>query len=388
MRFALVWNAPVRLTAITTRFEPYVEGLRELGADALTVCPAGTEVGYPYPVRCFDDDREPASPEFWRGLGCDAGAVITWHRMTDVLTAMKAAGMSVLAIGDSDGQMSPWFHPWATFRFATYLQPTVRGKLGAARHWARRALFRAGEEHRLLLENTAAADVLTLAGEGPVAEFRTLLLRLGARDLADRVAWLPYPVPEEFCTAPVSSERPDRVIAVGRWDSPQKNAPLLAAAVDRLAAAGRRTEVLLAGKGSGERFARVAKRFPQVSPLGVLPRDRVRALMADCRAVLLPSRWEGSPLVANEMLALGGTVVGTPIPSLTGITAGGRSGRVSRRHTPGAFAAAVRAELDAWDRGERDPDAIAAHWRPLVSPVAVARRMLELLRRLPAGVAL
>ena len=35
--------------------------------------------------------------------------------------------------------------------------------------------------------------------------------------------------------------------------------------------------------------------------------------------------------------------------------------------------------MAAWDRGERDPMAIAAHWCELVSPVAVAGRMFNLL---------
>ncbi|MGH7754272.1 MAG: hypothetical protein ACREN5_15815, partial [Gemmatimonadales bacterium] len=105
---ALVWNAPVRLVDITTRYEHYVEGLRDLGYDALTVCPAGTEAGYPYPVHTFTDEREVMDPGFWRSLGCGAVAVITWHRMTNILHAIRAAGIRVLAIADSDGQMSPW----------------------------------------------------------------------------------------------------------------------------------------------------------------------------------------------------------------------------------------------------------------------------------------
>jgi glycosyltransferase involved in cell wall biosynthesis len=261
----------------------------------------------------------------------------------------------------------------------TYLRPTLRGKLGATKYWLERFLVRAGAEHRHLIENVAAADVTTLAGEGAVAEFQRLLRRLGAGHLADRVAWLPYPVPDAFCSERVAAERPNRVIAVGRWDSPQKNAGLLAATVRRLSGA-RRTEVLIVGKGGSERFARLAREVPTVRVLGVQPRECIRELLAGCRAVLIPSRWESGPIVASEMLTLGGTVVGTPIPNLLGMTAGGRFGRVSRRHTAAGLAAAVAAEMAAWDSGERDPAAIADYWRAIVSPAGVARRMLELLR--------
>ena len=71
--------------------------------------------------------------------------------------------------------------------------------------------------------------------------------------------------------------------------------------------------------------------------------------------------------------------MGTPIPGIAGIVSDGRFGRVSQSHTSASLARAFRAEMTAWDRGERNSTAIAAHWRKLVSPVAVAGRMLNLL---------
>jgi glycosyltransferase involved in cell wall biosynthesis len=299
--------------------------------------------------------------------------------MTDVLQAVRAAGLPVMAIGESDAQLSPLYHSWPTFRFMTYLQPTLRGKLGAAKYWFQRFLFQTSNEHRALVENTEASDVLALASEGAVDEFRHLIRRIGAPELACRVAWVPYPVPQSFCAGIVKPDRADRVIAVGRWDSPQKNPELLARTIRQLHAAGNRTEILIAGKGTVEHFAAVGRECRQVHLVGVQPRERIRELMAGCRAVLISSRWESGPIVANEMLSLGGTVVGTPIPTIRGIVADGRFGRVSRSHASRSLTDAVLAEMAAWHCGERDPAAIAAHWRPLVSPSRVAQRMLDLL---------
>jgi len=379
MRIALVWNAPFRLVDFTVRYELYVEGFRGLGADVITVCRAGTEEGYPHPVRCFLEERELADPAFWRDLGCQVVMIITWHRMTEILVAIRTAGARVLANCESDTQHSPRLHPWATFQFMTYLQPSWRGKLGAAKYWLQRSLYRAGAEHRALSENTAAADVLSLAGQGAVEEFRCTISRIGSPELRERIAWVPYPVPEMFCLGAVKPNRADRVIAVGRWDSPQKNPGLLDATIRRLHATGEQTEILIVGRAAEKRFAHLARRNPRVQVLGIQPRERVGELMAECRAVLIPSRWESGPIVANEMLALGGTVVGTPILNLRALTVDGQFGRVSRSHAAGALANAVREEMAAWDRGERDPMAIAAHWRELVSPAAVAGRMLNLL---------
>jgi hypothetical protein len=98
--------------------------------------------------------------------------------------------------------------------------------------------------------------------------------------------------------------------------------------------------------------------------------------------IVIPSRWESGPIVAWEMLALGGTVVGTPIPNVCAFAAAD-FGRVSATHSAGGLAAALNQELDAWEHGQRDPRAIAAHWRAYVSPKAVAERMLALMRLSP-----
>ena len=379
MRIALIWNFHYIFSQATAPYAEYHGGFAQLGHEVLPFFRPGTEDGYPFPVDIFDGELIIEDPAFWASTGCDIGVLFTFHQMTNVIRAMRIAGLRVLAIGDSDTQISPRLHPWETFRYMTYLQPSWRGKLGATKHWLQRFLYRAGAEHRALSENTAAAEVFSLAGQGAVDEFRRTLSRIGSPELRERIAWVPYPVPEMFCVSAVNRNRANRVIAIGRWDSPQKNPGLLAATIRRLHAAGDQTEILIVGRAAEKRFAHLARRNPRVQVLGIQPRERIRELMAECRAVLIPSRWESGPIVANEMLALGGTVVGTPFLNLRALTVDGQFGRVSRFHAAGALANAVREEMAAWDRGKRDPMAIAAHWRELVSPVAVAGRMLNLL---------
>jgi glycosyltransferase involved in cell wall biosynthesis len=379
MRIALVWNAPFVHPSLTTAYADYVSGLAALGCEFQAFCQAGTETAFPFPVEVFDGEATISCAAFWAGRGLDVGILITWHRMAGVLQAMRAAGMRTVAIGDSDGQVSLRYHPWPTFRYRTYLQPTWRLKLGAAKFWLSEHLFRGRTHDEILIAATEAADVFALGAPGNVALYRQFLLARGATKAAARVAFIPYPVGEAFCSAPVEVTRKDRVIAVGRWDSVQKNAPLLAATLERLAVARRGTEFLIVGPGAESAFAGIANRNPSIQLVGALPRPRVRGLMAAARILLLASRWEGAPIVANEMLALGGTVVGTPIPSLASLLADGRFGRVSRVHTASALARAIQAELADWDQGRRSPLDIANHWRPLLSPVAVTRRFLRLL---------
>ena len=199
MRVALVWNAPTRLIDITVRYELYVEGLRSLGVDVITVCPVRTEEGYPYPAHCFTDERELIDPEFFRHLGCQAVVMITWHRMTEVLVAARAAGARVLAVCESDGHISPRLHPWPTFRYMTYLQPSWRGKLGAAKYWLQRFLFQAGREHRELIENIAASDVSMLAGRKLQTD--SVVSSAGSERQVWRTVWPGCPTQFRKCSA-------------------------------------------------------------------------------------------------------------------------------------------------------------------------------------------
>lgn len=378
MKVALVWNAPSKLIDITTRFEPYVEGLRAIGIEAITVCPAGMKIGYPYSTVVFNDYRQLTFPDFWRNLGCSNAFIITWHRMTDILLAMREAGMRAIAIGDSDGLVSLRAHPWDTLRYKISEQKNYRNKIGAAKLWLSNWLFRGAAHDFELIAATEAAHIFGLPNVGGVKQFGRFLVNRGATVAANKLATIPYPVAEAFCTEPIITQKANRVIAVGRWNSYQKNAPLLAATLECLTRYGCNTEFLIVGNGAEAAFSSVAKLNPAIHLLGVQPKEQIVKLMSDSRFVLIPSRWESGPIVANEMLALGGTIVGTPIPTLIGLVEETRFGRVSIKHNAHTLANAIVTELDCWEKNQRNPQAIANYWRSIVNPVQVARRMLYL----------
>lgn len=93
---------------------------------------------------------------------------------------------------------------------------------------------------------------------------------------------------------------------------------------------------------------------PEVSHLGACNRDRALDLMARARVVLMPSRWEGLPLLPLEAMALGTPVVATELPG-TAEALGDGAGGV--RVAPGDHAALVAAV----ERLLGDPAAWAAH---------------------------
>ena len=380
MRIALIWNAPgIAVTDSTAPYFEYQSGLMAAGCDVQALFYKGTGKAYQYPVHEFESEKSISKPEYWSAAGFDGALMFTWHRMKNVFLAMRSVGMKAIAIGDSDGLVSLRAHPWDTLRYKISEQKNYRHKIGAAKLWLSNWLFRGSANDLELIAATEAAHIFSLPNAGGVEQFRRFLVNRGATVAANKLVAIPYPVAEAFCTEPIKIPKANRVIAVGRWDSYQKNARLLAATLERLTRYGCNTEFLIVGNGAETAFSSVAKLNPAIHLLGVQPKEQVAKLMSDCRFVLLSSRWESGPIVANEMLAMGGTIVGTPIPTLVGLVEKSRFGHVSIKHTAHTLADAILEELEVWDQGKRNPQNIAAYWRQRVSPDGVAKRIIELL---------
>jgi glycosyltransferase involved in cell wall biosynthesis len=261
-------------------------------------------------------------------------------------------------------------------------QEGLAGRLKCLKYWLGRVLretARGSAEDREAVASTRASDAVVFGHGQGRRNFRRFLARSGVPELGERLAVVPFAIGASFLDCPVPVAKDDLVVAIGRWDDPQKHPARLAAALARFLAGRAGTEVVVFGRGS-ERFAPVARRFPALSIAGVQPQDAVARALARARSIVFSSRWEGSPHAALEALALGATLVGPPIASLASWTEDGRYGTVARSRRASSLARALSGELAAWDEGTREPREIARQWRARLAPEVVCRRLLEALR--------
>lgn len=384
MKIAIVWNYPSRLLDASFRFEQYLAGFRALGHEPVLVCARESAAGLEAPLHLADDASELRRPGFWRQVAADVAVVVSWHRMSDVLEAIGEAGTRVAAIADSDGRVGVRLFPaFALERLLAYGD----GGLDRARrfkYWLGRflsELVSRSEEEAEALRSTRASDVLALGHAEGLELFRRFLAHHGEAALASRLVEVPFTLGASFFSCSVPETKDDLVVAVGRWNDPQKNAPLLARALAFFFAERARTSVVIFGAGGEPFFAPLGDR---VDYRGVARQEVVAETLARARSIVFSSRWEGCPHAATEALALGATVVGTPIPSLASWTRDGRFGRVARRPRARALARALIRELLAWDAGERHGPTIAGHWRPRLSPEGVCGALLAPLGISPA----
>jgi glycosyltransferase involved in cell wall biosynthesis len=124
--------------------------------------------------------------------------------------------------------------------------------------------------------------------------------------------------PDPACTGP--SDREELAIVYAGKISAPKGVPWLIEAMRRVTPpGGRRVRLLLAGSagdGGGEAIRRQAANLDNVVFLGALPQDKLAAVLQSADVFVLPSFFEGLPLVVIESLACGCRVVMTDLPGV------------------------------------------------------------------------
>jgi len=115
------------------------------------------------------------------------------------------------------------------------------------------------------------------------------------------------------------ANRKNRLLYIGKYAA-AKGLPWLLDAVERLAMKEPGLELHVAGTGSGPEAGALRGRMESMAPLvrlhGQLGQPELASLMRQCAACVLPSFYEGLPLVLVEALACGCRLVSTALPGV------------------------------------------------------------------------
>lgn len=188
-----------------------------------------------------------------------------------------------------------------------------------------------------------------------------------------------------YSVAPTSFSPADGsgpILFVGKLE-PRKRVDLLLRAFAQ--AQGMETQLQIIGDGPErinlELLARQLGVESAVDFVGALANDATRARMADARALVLPSRFDGWGAVVNEALHSGCYVIASKDCGAAELLGGERG-----RTFDGTTTSLVQALLTINEHGGADARIARAHWASThISPEVVARYLVDVLER-PNGV--
>jgi glycosyltransferase involved in cell wall biosynthesis len=224
-----------------------------------------------------------------------------------------------------------------------------------------------GGQRALKRDELRRADAVT-AVTGAIVE--TLVRDYGIERARVRVVANGADLPDEEAEAPAARRWRERYLSTplkplwviaGRLEE-QKGHDLLFEALSKLVKAGLDFTLVVAGEGSRRHWLE-----QQALSLGLSPRvqfvgqvEDVGGLLAAADAVLLPSRWEGLPLVLLEAMARARPVVATAVGGVSDVLEDGVTGTLVPPNDAEALAEALAGLQRKADRAWRMGRAAAA----------------------------
>ena len=295
------------------------QGFRKLGHEALLAIHPQPGCG-PFPSSPSPEEpvlwvspAEAASPLWWGSQKPDLVILGLWTRpcYDPVRRAALSATSRVVERADSDGMRtaSCGWKPYAQRRFdyfrdRTPAWPTALSVFFSGLYTVVSLMATPWMEARLA-RTLRLLPALTVETPEATRLWKNLARKLGANP--DRIHCVPHPIQTDLFVSDPAVERQKRIIAVGRWESYQKNLPLLLQALIPFLNQHPDWSSLVLGSGLSTEPPHSRIRFsPPVSP---------RALahhMQSSKVFLSSSRYESFGLAAAEAMACGCLSLGPP----------------------------------------------------------------------------
>lgn len=327
------------------------------------------------------------SSTFWQRQGCDLVVVNSWGnpRYNQVISAIKESGSAVFVRLDSDGYNSPWngFRHYLATSFHIFRErsPVL---VSAAKALAKTLVYSIPQVYdQRMLEHLSLADAIGVESNGAYALFSKLLQSYDRDDLVNKLYLFRHPVVPEIDTMDVRGHegRDDCIVAVGRWESPQKDALLLIKTLAIGLASNPTWRADIYGTGATMLHKLVAKHAIDVKQRihihGPTPHDRILHGYLQAKICLFSSRYEGCPIAGEEALCLGCSIVGPPdVPSMQDLCAP-QFGTLPHSRWPGDTAHALNSEIQLWSSGKRQPTCIATSARRIFSARSICTDILQ-----------
>jgi glycosyltransferase involved in cell wall biosynthesis len=361
-----------------------VLGLRMVGVDARFVAlgQPGERKDGPSLTCTLGQMQEAA---WWKQWEVDGVFLNSWAlpRYELIARAIKSAGLRVILMLDNEGIVSPHVWPWRYLRQKYFVEKDGKKWLPACRALLKTAAASFRLRHAGTIRHLEHAELIVLPSPLAQQRYSHYLLAMKRGDLISRLRCAPYAVVTEMSYESTVAKKPV-IIAVGRWQSLQKNTPLLLRILERVLSEQPQYSARIIGSGA-EIVQKLAQRLKpdcrsRIEIVGRVDHAKLPAYYGESQIFLCTSRYESFLIAAGEALCCGCSVVGdATIASMPYFTELG-SGTLSSDSSLDNLRNALMTEIDAWQSGHRDPVQISRAWQARLHPDHVAEALLKFLQ--------
>lgn len=303
--------------------------------------------------------REWCDPDFWKSFRAD-GALCYFgfsaRRFLPAVRAMRAAGLRLALKTDSSFGLNRfprhaaiWFRKCYWVARQRHAPAAALGKaaLDMAK-WIR------GFDAGTTIPYLESFDALTVESPLAAENTRDWLLRHSRSDLADRVVFLPHPIPDDFVFDPTRDTKENLVLAVAQdWRNPRKGGAILGSALDRFLANHPDWRATVVGSNADRVSARAPRTRDRIDLRPPLESVDLLPLYRSAKIFLTASGSEAAPNVVFESLACGCSVVFPPELLQLSWTRDAGLGTMSVNRSPTSLSSSLDSEAVAWESSSR-----------------------------------
>jgi glycosyltransferase involved in cell wall biosynthesis len=361
-----------------------VLGLQELGheCDILAVlgaqqsaAPGKFPVTYLSPKNIHDY-------KFWSSTPYDLVICYTWLRAKylPLLGAIKRSGKKVIVKGDSDGRYNFPVNPrWGQDIVPPISAASARIILRKLKRW-----LWANTYLQDLVTHIEMIDRLVVESPGAYSNISGILAYAKRPDLVSKISSIQNPVGNSALTRSISSKK-RMVVCVGEWtrvvgEALQKNTDCMIDVIAEFLKIEPEYEVTVIGNMGGleKRFKRLDEfQRNRLHLLGKVSHHDMLSHLEKAQVFFMPSMTEGFSIAASEAVALGCSIVGTPLECLIYLARGGVGGTIAYDFRTNAVLGALLADINRWKRGSYEAVEISEFWRSRLSPKIISQLMLD-----------
>jgi hypothetical protein len=366
------------------------KGIQSLGIPCKSVMPLP---GYAEDIKEDIIRTKPenlSNPDWWKGVGAEKVVLYSWGhpKYWKVAEALKKSGAKIFINLDNAGILPTTISLGQLLKIIISKQIRTYGALFGIPYGISRSLL-TWIYTPIMREPRRIAHLRSANAIGCISPAALSLWRLWARkyahELVERLHLVPNPV-ADYIKYDNKVKKQDSVIAVGRWNFVECKRPALLANVIEMVAKVRGNTVFHIygnpGKILNTWYSELSKDIRRRVYLhGKVSHQELVDMYMKSRVGLCTSSHEASHVSSEEALCAGASIAAPLRIELNCMLwyVSYNSGRLSIEDTAKGLAETLLLELEAWDRGERNPEVISNYWHSQLSVNAVIKKILSLL---------